>query len=111
MNPYWIYAIVAVLLAVCAYVAFAEGYQDRVYRLIYRLVCVAEQEITGTKRGQERKQRVIATLHDTLPRWARIFISEQDIDDLIELAGGAMKKLLEQQAGESGCEAGGEGAK
>ena len=62
MNPYWIYAIVTVLLAVCAYVAFAEGYQDRVYRLIYRLVCAAEQEITGTKRGQERKQRVIAAL-------------------------------------------------
>ncbi len=98
MTQYWICGIVAVLLAVCGYMAFAEGYHDQVYRIIYRLVCAAEQEITGTKRGQERKARVIAALHDTLPSWARIFISEQDIDELIELAVEKMKALLARQA-------------
>ena len=94
MNGYVIYGLVAVLLAVCGYVAFAEGYHDRVYRLIYRLVCNAEREITGTKRGQERKAQVVQAIHDWLPAWARIFISPQDIDDLIELAVAKMKQLL-----------------
>ena len=102
MERYWIYAIVAVLLAVCGYVAFAEGYQDKVYRIIYRLVCAAEREIVGTKRGQERKAQVINTLHGILPRWARIFVSEADIDELIELAVAGMKALLEKQTGGSG---------
>ncbi len=104
MERYWIYAIVAVLLAVCGYVAFAEGYQDKVYRIIYRLVCAAEREIVGTKRGQERKAQVINTLHGILPRWARIFVSEADINELIELAVAGMKALLENQTGGSGCE-------
>ena len=69
MEWYWVYAIVAVLLAVCGYVAFAEGYQDKVYRIIYRLVCETEREIVGTKRGQERKAQVVAALHGILPRW------------------------------------------
>lgn len=98
MNQYWVYAIVAVLLAVCGYVAFTEGYQDRVYRMIYQLVCTAEREIVGTKRGQERKAQVIAALHDLLPSWARIFVSEADIDELIELAVTGMKAVLARQA-------------
>ena len=102
MEWYWIYAIVAVLLAVCGYVAFAEGYQDKVYRIIYRLVCAAEQEIVGTKRGQERKAQVVTALHGILPRWARIFVSEADIDELIELAVAGMKALLEKQSGGDG---------
>lgn len=115
MNLYWIYAVAAVLLAVCAYVAFAEGYQDQVYRLIYRLVCTAEREITGTKRGRERKAQVIAALHETLPAWARLFVSEKDIDDLIELAVKKMKELLAQQTAAQEAAAvtkapGGEGA-
>ena len=103
MEWYWIYTIVAVLLAVCGYVAFAEGYQDKVYRIIYRLVCEAEREIVGTKRGQERKAQVVAALHGILPRWAQIFVSEEDIDELIELAVAGMKALLAKQAGEGIC--------
>lgn len=98
MNVYVIYGIVALLLAVCGYVAFAEGYQDRVYRTVYRLVCSAEEEITGTKRGQERKAQVARAIHAWLPRWARLFVGEEDIDDLIELAVAKMKQLLQQQA-------------
>ncbi len=99
MNQYVIYGIVAALLAVCGYVAFAEGYQDKVYRLIFKLVCNAEREITGTKRGQERKAQVARAIHDWLPGWARILITEQDIDDLIELAVKKMKQLLEENGG------------
>ena len=73
------------------------------YRTVYKLVCNAEQEIVGTKRGQERKAQVVQAIHDWLPAWARIFISQQDIDDLIELAVETMKQLLaphaEQEAG------------
>ncbi len=98
MNVYWICGIVAALLVVCGYVAFAEGYQDKVYRIVYRLVCTAEREITGNKRGQERKAQVIAALHDLLPGWAQIFVSEQDVDELIELAVTKMKELLQKQA-------------
>lgn len=101
MNVYVIYGIVVLLAAVCGYVAFAEGYQDKVYRVIYRLVCGAEEEITGSKRGQERKAQVVRAIHDWLPRWARLFISEQDIDDLIELAVEKMKQLLCQEAEEA----------
>lgn len=98
MNEYLVYAIVAVLLVVCGYVAFAEGYQDKVYRIIYKLVCNAEEEITGTKKGQERKEQVVKAIHDWLPPWARIFVTEQDIDDLIELAVTKMKQLLDEEA-------------
>lgn len=98
MNVYIIYTVAALLLAACGYVAFSEGYQDKVYRMIYRLVCNAEQEIVGTKRGQERKAQVVQALHDMLPAWARLFVSRQDIDDLIELAVESMKQLLAPSA-------------
>lgn len=102
MNVYVIYALAALLLAACGYVAFAEGYQDKVYRIIYKLVCNAEQEIVGTKRGQERKAQVVQALHGLLPGWARIFVSQQDIDDLIELAVESMKQLLAPPEGKEG---------
>ncbi len=103
MNPYIIYTIIAVLLAICGYVAFAEGYQDKVYRVIYRLVCAAEQQITGTKRGQERKAAVLASIHAWLPGWARLFVTQQDLDDLVELAVEKMKQLLAAAADQPPC--------
>lgn len=72
------------------------------HAIVYKLVCNAEQEIVGTKRGQERKAQVVQALHGLLPGWARIFVSQQDIDDLIELAVESMKQLLAPPEGKEG---------
>lgn len=96
-----ILAVFALLVAAAvAFVLCRAGYKEKVFRVAYRFVCEAEEQITGTKRGQARKAAVVAKLHTWLPAWARFFISEKDIDALIELAVVEMKKALANELAE-----------
>ena len=98
MDMKWIVAagMVAVLaiIAFLMYYAAKSGYKDKVFGLLYQMVCRAEMEFTGSGRGAEKKEWVIERIHDALPKWARILVSEQDIENLLELAVTKMKEYL-----------------
>lgn len=89
-------SIALVFALVClALLAANMGYREQVEIIAYRLVCKAEKEILGSKRGQEKKAQVIKWLHEQLPPVAKLFVTEKDIDQAIEFAVQKMKAYLE----------------
>lgn len=98
--PYIVGGVVAVVILVALFILCKKGYKSEIAGTIYALVCRAEVELEGSKRGQEKKALVISRLHDLLPIWAKILISEQDIDNLIEAAVEQMKRVLAEAAAE-----------
>ena len=96
--PYIVGVCIAVVVSVAIFILCRKGYKAEVASTIYALVCRAEVELEGSKRGQEKKALVIKRLHDLLPVWAALLISEQDIDNLIEAAVEQMKRVLAEAA-------------
>lgn len=61
-------------------------------------VLAAEQYITGTKKGAERKEWVINKIYEVLPDVVTALLPRDTLDDLIENAVQQMKKMLAEQA-------------
>ena len=89
-----------VIVALLLYIAAKKGYRNEVYAILYNLVCRAEMHFEGSGRGAEKKAWVIKEIHAKLPAWAKILVSEADIDNLIELAVEQMKKIFAKKAQE-----------
>ncbi len=104
MDSRWIafiiFAAALVLVVLALYLARKKGYMDEVYGMLYALVCRAETYFEGSGRGAEKKAWVVDRIHEALPGWAQIFVSEQDIDRLIERAVEKMKEYLSERAKE-----------
>lgn len=102
MEMNWFVAVggLAVLaaLVVIACIAIKNGNKEVVFRTLYTLVCKAEEAFEGTGRGAEKKAWVVQKIYETLPGWARVFISKKDIDALLELAVQKMKEILAEAA-------------
>ena len=100
MNWVWILAALGglALLVALIFTACKKGYRQQVFELLYSLVCRAEAAFEGSGRGAEKKAWVVDRIHDKLPGWAKLLISEQDIDALLELAVDKMKALLSTAA-------------
>lgn len=102
MELNWLFALgIFALLALTVlllFVACKKGYRQQVFELLYSLVCRAEAAFEGSGRGAEKKAWVVDRIHDKLPGWAKLLISEQDIDALLELAVDKMKALLSTAA-------------
>ncbi len=101
MDKWIVFVVFAAVLVILVLVAFwlrKKGYMDEVYGMLYALVCRAETYFEGNGRGAEKKAWVVDRIHEALPGWAQIFVSEQDIDRLIERAVEMMKEYLAQQS-------------
>ena len=96
MERMWILFASLAGTALCLWLALSGSSRRQAARLTYRLVCTMEQQLTGPGRGAERKAMVIRLLHARLPQWTQVFLSEQELDTLIELAVRKMKELLAQ---------------
>lgn len=88
--------LTALVLIVAALLYFAakHGYKGEMYAILYRLVYRAELLFEGSGRGAEKKAWVVEHIHAQLPKWAKLLISEADIDNLIELAVEKLKEFL-----------------
>lgn len=93
-----LYAGLIIALAAAAFLAVKLGYKKKVAAIAYNFVCSAEEQITGTKKGQERKAQVLAWLHDCIPVPLQFFVSEADLDNIIEGAVQRMKSALKEAA-------------
>ena len=104
MELEWILIVcmagIAAIVALGMYLSAKNGYKDTVFRALYTLVCRAEPTFEGSGRGVEKKAWVIQRIREILPKWAKIFISEEDIENLLELAVDKMKEFLENKAQE-----------
>lgn len=91
-------AVLAVIVAALLFFAAKRGYKDEVFTVLYNLVYRAEMHFEGTGRGAEKKAWVIKEIHQRLPVWAKLLISEADIDSLLELAVKKLKEYLSSKA-------------
>jgi hypothetical protein len=98
-NPGTVAAVISVVAALI--LAVREGSKAVIAKEVYELVCIAERQITGTKRGQERKAAVVKCLHNMLPPALRLFITDATIDNMIETAVKEMKAALQKASTES----------
>ena len=94
MERIWYLPVGAAVVLLALWLALSRHSRSKAARLAYRLVCLMERQMIGPGRGAERKARVISLLHARLPQWTRLFLSEQELDMLIELAVQRMKDLL-----------------
>lgn len=97
--PIILCGLLLILLVFIGWLMCRKGYKKQVFGTLYMLVCRAEAEIVGTKRGKERKAQVLAAIHEWMPGWMRIFITEKDLDNLLEAAVRKMKEMLKQASG------------
>lgn len=91
-------AIFAVAAVVAAIAMVRMGYEKQLAEAVYRFVCAAEQSIQGSKRGQERKEQVLAWVHEIIPVPLRIFVTRDMIENLIEAGVDRMKEELARRA-------------
>ena len=94
MERIWHLPVLAAVVLLGLWLALSGGSRRQAAKLAYRLVCAMEQQMTGPGRGAERKAMVVRLLHARLPQWTQLFLSERELDELIELAVRKMKELL-----------------
>lgn len=91
-------AIFAAAAVVAAIAMVRMGYEKQLAEAVYHFVCAAEQSIQGSKRGQERKEQVLAWVHEIIPVPLRIFVTRDMIENLIEAGVDRMKEELARRA-------------
>lgn len=90
-NIYNLIAILIVLFFI--FIALKLGYEKQVKQFMLYLVIKAEKEF-GSKTGKLKFSAVASWVYERLPSIARIFISANDIKQLIEEAVETMKEYL-----------------
>jgi len=94
-NMEWYY-IVLIVLAVLSLIFALFTKNKKIKKIVFDLVVKAEQEIKGTKKGQERLAWVIDQVQTFIPKPLQWFFTDERIKAIIEWAVVQMKKQLEK---------------
>lgn len=91
LNWYWY------LIGLLIVVGFVFLLQYKSFKkVVLDLVTIAENDIIGTKRGQERFALVVSQIHNIIPNKFKWFFTEERIKNIIEWAVRKMKQTLEK---------------
>ena len=71
------------------------GYSVVVAKAAYKWICWAEENVIGSKMGEEKKKQVIKALRDLTPDWLDWAINEKFLDFFVELIFKVTKSKLE----------------
>lgn len=89
-----IYSFIAILIVLFfVFISIKLGYEKQVRQFMLYLVLKAEKEFGG-KTGKLKFSAVASWVYEKLPSVARIFVSANDIEELIEDGVELMKKYL-----------------
>lgn len=80
-------------IAVIASIIMARRGQIKKIKEIVLALCVNAEITYGGGTGAIKKASVIEAIYDILPGWAKIFISEKTISDLVEEGKAKMDEL------------------
>lgn len=94
-NMEWYY-IVLIVLAVLSLLFALFTKNKKIKKIVLDLVIKAEQEIKGTKKGQERFAFVIEQIQLIIPKQLHWFFTDERLKSIIEWAVTQMKKQLEK---------------
>lgn len=93
--PTWLSFIFMVVgMIVTALFAVRLGYGVVIAKTAYKWIEWAETNIVGSKMGEEKKKRVIATLRGFTPDWLDWAINERTLDWIVEVVFKFSKKKL-----------------
>ena len=81
------------IIAVIACIIMARRGQIKKIKEIVLALCVNAEITYGGGTGAIKKSNVIEAIYDMLPGWAKIFISEKTISDLVEEGKAKMDEL------------------
>jgi hypothetical protein len=90
LEWYWIVLIVAVALIVIVLIFANKKFRG----FVLEAVCKAEEEIQGTKKGQERFAQVVSQIRAIIPTKLQWLFTEARIKKIIEWAVKKMKQAL-----------------
>lgn len=85
--------IVILIVLIGLFIGIKAGYEKQIKQFLLYLVVKAEKEFGG-KTGELKFAAVASWIYEKLPAIARIFISSDNIEELIEEAVELMKKYL-----------------
>lgn len=85
--------ILILVVLIGMFVGIKAGYEKQIKQFLLYLVIKAEKEFGGST-GELKFAAVASWIYEKLPSVARIFISSNDIEELIEDAVVIMKKYL-----------------
>lgn len=71
------------------------GYSVVVAKAAYKWICWAEENVIGSKMGEEKKKQVIKAMRDLTPDWLDWAINEKFLDFFVELIFKVTKSKLE----------------
>ena len=88
-----IVAMVAIGITVYLYIRdnTIEGIREDAYQLFLK----AEHMFTESNSGQEKMKWVLTQIHNIIPGWAKLFISESTLEYIVQMWFNAIKDLLD----------------
>lgn len=100
MSKELIVALVCVIMAMVAigvtvYLYIRDNTIEGIREDAYLLFLKAEHMFTETNSGQKKMKWVLAQIHNVMPAWARLFVSESTLEYIVQMWFNAVKDLLD----------------
>lgn len=100
MSKEIIVALTAVIVAICMTVAmlytyFKDATLESLRADAYTLFLKAENTFAGTGKGKQKMDFVVNTIKYVMPKWLKVFISDEMLRELLQMWFNNIKDLLD----------------
>lgn len=84
-----------VTIGITVYLYIRDNTIDGIREDVYQLFLKAEHMFTDSNSGQEKMKWVLSQIHNIMPAWARLFVSQTTLEYVVQLWFNAVKDLLD----------------
>ena len=84
-----------VTIGITVYLYIRDNTIDGIREDVYQLFLKAEHMFTDSNSGQEKMKWVLSQIHNIMPAWARLFVSQATLEYVVQLWFNAVKDLLD----------------
>lgn len=100
MSKELVVAVICVIVAmvtigITVYLYIRDNTIEGIREDAYQLFLKAEHMYTESNSGQEKMKWVLTQIHNIIPGWARLFISESTLEYIVQMWFNAIKDLLD----------------
>lgn len=100
MSKELVVAVICVIVAmvtigITVYLYIRDNTIEGIREDAYQLFLKAEHMYTESNSGQEKMKWVLTQIHNIMPGWARLFISESTLEYIVQMWFNAIKDLLD----------------
>ena len=87
--------VAMVTIGITVYLYIRDNTIEGIREDAYQLFLKAEHMYTESNSGQEKMKWVLTQIHNIMPGWARLFISESTLEYIVQMWFNAIKDLLD----------------